>query len=85
MEVLNHSVFILNVVLDSVKIVRCATEVLLLKIVRLFLFLLSNRKDVLYSVGHDKVFVRFESEDGPLICLRNALLLVSAVVGEVTN
>ena len=85
MEVLNHSVFILNVVLDSVEIVRCATEVLLLKIVRLFLFLLSNRKDVLYSVCHNKVFVRFESEDGSLICLRNALLLVSAVVGEVTN
>lgn len=43
MEVLNHSVFILNVVLDSIEIVRGSTEILLLKIVRLFFFLLGYR------------------------------------------
>lgn len=85
MEVLDHFVLSLNVFFDAIKVVRNTTKVLLLKPVRVFLFLFSNRENVLDGVGHNEIFVRFQSMHGSFVGLRNSILFVLAVIGEISD
>lgn len=85
MEVLNHFVFVLDVLFDAVEVVRSAAEVLLLEPVRIVLLLFGNRENVLDGVRHDEIFVRFQSMHRLLMDLGNCIFFVSAVIGEVPH
>ena len=85
MEVLDHGVFVLDIILDSVEVVRSLTKVLFLSPILLFLSLLGDREDVFDCVGNNEIFVRFQALHRSLVDFWNSFLLVSAVVGEVAN
>lgn len=85
MEILNHFVFVLNVFFDFIEVVWGTSVVFFLKVVRVFFLSLGDREDVLDSIGHNEIFVRFQSVDRPFISLRDDVLLVFAVIREVPN
>lgn len=84
-EILNHLVFVLNVLFDLVDIVGSLTVVFLFGPVLRFLTFLGSRKNVFDCVGDDEVFVRFEAMNRSFVDFRNSVLLVSAVVGEIAD
>jgi hypothetical protein len=84
-QILNHFVFVLNVVFNLVDVVRSLAEVPLLGPVEIIFSFLGGREDVFDRVGGDEIFVRFEAMHRPFVGSRNSVFLVAAVVGEVTD
>lgn len=80
MQILNHCIFVLNVFLDFIEIVWGTSIVFFLEVVRVFFFSLGDREDVFDSIGHNEIFVRFQSMNGLFMSPRNGVLFVSAVI-----
>jgi hypothetical protein len=85
MQRLEHIVLLMDTVLDPVQIGRHSPVILLLQIVSRLLHFLCSRENVLDRVGHNKIFVSLETQHRSLIHPRNRCLLVTAVVGKVSN
>ena len=85
MQVLDHPVLSLDVLLDLAEVFRGLAEIWLLLPVHHLLALLCVGEDVLDGVGDDEVFVGLEALDGLVGGLGNWFLLVGAVVGEVAD
>ena len=85
MQILNHLILVLDVILYLVNVLGSVAIILLLEPVLSFLSLLGNRKDVLDGVCYDEVFIRFQAMNWPIVCFWNCVFLVSAVIREIAN
>ena len=85
MEILDHLVLVLDVVLNMVQVVRGLPVVFLVEVVGWFRRLLGGRQDIFDCVCHDEVFVRFQSQHRPIVGFRNRVLLVPTVVREIAD
>jgi hypothetical protein len=84
-QVLDHSILVLDVLLDALQVVRDLAVRLLLEPVNGVLWLLGSGQNVLDCVGDDEVLVRLQTQHGLLSYAGHLRLLVRAVVGEVAN
>lgn len=85
MQVLDHAVLVLDVLLDALQVLGDLPEGLLLEPVDRVLLLLRRRQNVLDRVRHDEVLVGLQPQDWFLLHARHRCLLVRAVVGEVAD
>jgi len=84
-KILNHLVFILNVLFDPRDVLRSLTKILLFSPVFRLFCLFSCGKNVFDGIGDDKIFVRFESMNRFLVNPGNRVLLMPTVIGEIAD
>jgi hypothetical protein len=84
-EVLNHLVLVLDVLLDALQVLGDLPVRLLLQPVDRVLLLLRRRQDVLDGVGDDEVFIGFQAHHWLLVRPGDYSLLVRAVIRKVSN
>lgn len=80
MQILDHLVLVLDVLLDLLDVFGHLTVVFFLEVVHGLWDFLGRGQDVLDGVGHDKVLVAFEAVDWALFGTGHGLFLVAAVV-----
>jgi hypothetical protein len=84
-EVLDHPVLVLDVLLDALQVLGDLAVGLLPQPVDRVLLPLGRRQNVLDRVSHDEVLIGLQPEDGLVGVLGDGVLLVGAVVGEVAD
>ena len=80
MQILDHSVLVLNILLDALQILRNIAIGLLLQPVDRVLLLLGSRQDVLNRIRNYEIFIRFQTQDRLLIDTRDRSLLVRTII-----
>ena len=80
MQILDHSVLVLNILLDALQILRNIAIGLLLQPVDRVLLLLRSRQDVLNRIADDEIFIRFQTQDRLLIDTGHRSLLVRTII-----
>lgn len=84
-EVLDHLVLVLDVLLDALQVLGDLPVRLLLEPVdRVFLFF-GSRQDVFDGVGDDEIFIGFQAHHRLLVRAGDCGLLVRAIIGKVSD